>query len=177
MAQWKVHMPSPPVQAGSGMVFLVGGYDESAPYGRVFEFSVPISPTPHERYDQVGHFGAVWGGQREFVDRLMNGFDARAMDILAATLNLDTPNRDKVQNALGQLVTPIPPQFLPLQDCVDLSIFLIRTTMTIQSWTVGVRGVGGAIDVAAITKTDGFRAIQQKQVAGERPLFINPFAS
>jgi hypothetical protein len=31
-----------------------------------------------------------------------------------------------------------------------------------------VRGVGGAIDVATITRTDGFRAIQEKQILGDR---------
>ena len=63
--------------------------------------------------------------------------------------------------------SPIPYQFLPLQDCVDLSIFLIRTTIKLQTWLVGVRGVGGAIDVATITRIEGFRAIQQKRIVGE----------
>jgi hypothetical protein len=72
------------------------------------------------------------------------------------------------QKVLQSLAMPIPYQFLPLQDCVDLAIFLIKTTATIQRWTTGVRGVGGAIDVATITRTDGFRAIQEKQILGDR---------
>jgi hypothetical protein len=50
---------------------------------------------------------------------------------------------------------------------VDLSIFLVRATMKMQTWMVDVRGVGGAVDVSTITKTDGFSAIQVKQVVGE----------
>jgi hypothetical protein len=73
--------------------------------------------------------------------------------------------REKV---LRGLQTPIPYQFLPLQDSVDLAIFLIRTTATLQGWVAGVRGVGGAIDVATVTRTDGFKAIQQKTIEGER---------
>ncbi len=69
----------------------------------------------------------------------------------------------------------IPFAFLPLQDCVDISIFLIRTTATIQSWITGVRGVGGAIDVAMITRTEGFKAVQQKRIKGERP-YMEPGA-
>ena len=72
------------------------------------------------------------------------------------------------QKVLQRLSMPIPYQFLPLQDCVDLAIFLIRTTATLQGWAAGTRGVGGAIDVATITRTDGFRAIQQKEIVGER---------
>jgi hypothetical protein len=56
---------------------------------------------------------------------------------------------------------------LPLQDCVDLCIFLVRTTIELQKWLVAVRGVGGAIDVATITRTDGFKAIQIKEVRGD----------
>jgi hypothetical protein len=50
---------------------------------------------------------------------------------------------------------------------VDLSIFLLRTTITLQKWLVGVRGVGGAIDVVTITRTDGVQEVQVKQVVGE----------
>jgi len=57
---------------------------------------------------------------------------------------------------------------LPLQDCVDLSIFVVRTTITMQKWLVGVRGVGGAVDVATITRTEGFRAVQVKTITGEK---------
>lgn len=42
------------------MVFLVGGYDEDQPYGRVFEVFIPNRPEPLERHE--GDFGMVWGG-------------------------------------------------------------------------------------------------------------------
>ena len=45
---------------------------------------------------------------------------------------------------------------------------LIKTTATLQGFSAGVRGVGGAIDVATITRTEGFRAIQEKEIVGER---------
>jgi len=40
---------------------------------------------------------------------------------------LDAAARTRLAAKLNQLATPIPFQFLPLQDSVDLSIFLIRT--------------------------------------------------
>ena len=39
--------------------------------------------------------------------------------------------------------------------------------MTAQSLSVDVRGVGGMIDVATITRTEGVQWIQQKQLKGE----------
>ncbi len=70
-------------------------------------------------------------------------------------------------NLKAQLQAPVPIAFLPLQDCVDFAIFLIRTTIIMQHWIVGVRGVGGAIDVAVITQADGFKEIQKKKIVGE----------
>jgi len=63
---------------------------------------------------------------------------------------------------------PIPYQFLPLHDCVDPSIFLIKTTAKLQGWTTGTRGVGGAIDVATVIRTEIFRAVQEKRIVGNR---------
>jgi hypothetical protein len=72
------------------------------------------------------------------------------------------------EKAIPSPVMPIPYQFLPLQDCVDLAIFLIKTTATLQGWTTGARGVGSAVDVATITRTDGFRTVQEKRIVGDR---------
>jgi len=51
-----------------------------------------------------------------------------------------------------------------LQDCVNLATFLIRSTMAAQNLAVGVRGVGGPIDVATITREDGVSWLQRKEL-------------
>jgi hypothetical protein len=149
------------------MIFLVGGFDEGEAYGRVFEVTIPASPTPVEK--SPTEFGITFGGQHEIAGRLLGGYDPRMEDLVKTHVRMNpaqTKNfREKV---LRGLQTPIPYQFLPLQDSVDLAIFLIRTTATLQGWVAGVRGVGGAIDVATVTRTDGFKAIQRKTIEGER---------
>jgi hypothetical protein len=157
-----------PVIPGQDMVFLVGGYDEGAPYGRVFDILIPSRPTPVEYYADAGQFGIVWGGQREHADRLIHGFDSRLPELVKNFLNLDDQKRDELCKHLKTLLqTPVPFAFLPLQDSVDLAIFLIRTTIVMQHWLLGLRGVGGAIDVAIITRTNGFKEIQKKEIKGE----------
>ena len=165
MTQWRATMPSP--YTGADMIFLIGGFNEGAVYGRVFELFLPSRPDPHEQLVGTGSFGAVWGGQREFVDRLLQGYDPGVLHLAKAELTLNSIAIQRLQDRLAQLAIPIPYQFLPLQDCVDLSTFLIRTTITLQQWQIGVRGVGGAIDVATITQTDGFQPVQQKKIRGE----------
>lgn len=164
MDQWNQKMPKK--YKGEPLIFLIGGYDKEAPYGRVFQVNIPFLPKPSEA--SSGTFGVTWGGQLEYVNRLLTGFDPNLPLILKHELNID----DNKANELGQkfqsiLTLPIPYQFLPLQDCVDLSIFLIRTTMELQKWTIGIRGVGGAIDVSTITRTKGFTEIQRKQIRGD----------
>ena len=111
----------------------------------------------------------VWGGQREFTDRIIQGFDDQLPTIAKEFLNLPDGREVELRDHLKtRLTASIPFAFLPLQDCVDLSIVLIRTTIVIQNWIIGVRGVGGAIDVATITRTKGFEPIQQKTILGER---------
>jgi hypothetical protein len=171
MARWAdAGMPNP-VPQGQDMIFLVGGYDEAAAYGRVFEIFVPSRPVPHETLP-AGQFGATWGGQHQIVSRLINGFDLMAPQLARDFLHVPNAGAAGQPDPLDielrtKLSAKIPWQFLPLQDCVDLSIFLVRATIILQKWTVDIRGVGGAVDVATVTRTKGFEYVQQKQITGE----------
>lgn len=164
MDQWRAAMPED--YAGPNMAFLVGGFDENEPYGRIFEIGIPKNPNPKEWHSGL-QFGIVWGGQREFVERLVQGYDRRLPDIARKALNLNDEQTKTFVEALRPLGIGIPYQFLPLQDCVNLAIFLIRTTITAQELTIGVRGVGGPIDVATITRREGLNPVQQKKIVGE----------
>ncbi len=169
MRQWEaLDMPEVGQWKMDPMIFLVAGYDPDAAYGCAYEVNIPLKPAPTELSDD-GSFGAFWGGQREYIDRLMQGFDPRIPALAIQTLGSPRSKEQALTLAFKKQCTlPIPYQFLPLQDCVDLSIFLIRTTINLQTWTLGIRGVGGHIDVATITKIDGFKSIQGKAIQGER---------
>ncbi len=163
--RWEAEgMPKPEQWIGQpDMVFLLGGYDEGEAYGRVYETAIPSRPNPKEWH--TSDFGPVWGGQQEFVGRLIHGYDPQLMSIVQKTLGLSQEQADLLSKELSRIQVKIPYQFLPLQDCINLSTLLVRTTMEMQSFYVGLRGVGGDIDVAAITKTGGFQPIKEKDVA------------
>lgn len=150
-----------------GMSFIVGGYNVDAPYGDVFLFNIPKSPTPDPRNPGT-NFGMTWGGQLEVASRLIHGFDPRVRQLVQSNLGVPEAEVDALfQTVAPQLEYSIPYDVLPLQDCIDLAAFLIRTTITAQNLAVAVRGVGGSIEVAAITRTDGLRWIQKKDLHGE----------
>ena len=117
----------------------------------------------------MGEFGIVWGGQRFITDRILQGFDDALPVAIFDSLNISPQARPAgIEQHLKNLFTlKIPIQFLPLQDCVDLTVFLIRATIMLQKWLIDVRGVGGAVDVASITRTDGFKPLQVKEIVVE----------
>jgi hypothetical protein len=163
LGQWNSVMPHD--YKGPLMTFVVAGYNDGEAYGRVYLFEIPRAPKPEER--NLGGFGITWGGQREIVDRLLTGYDARVLETAKNSLGLSDGQAEVMKKELSKYGMALPIQYLPLQDCVDLAIFFIRTTMEAQRLTVGIRGVGGPIDVATITRTGGLRWVQQKQLRGE----------
>ncbi len=166
LKHWKAQMPMPPKYKEPPMTFVVGGFNEGEPYGRVFVIEIPTTPTPREVNPNV-EFGITWGGQRDFVDRLVRGYHEQVPDLAAQALGLTAKQKQTLLNALIPLGMQIPFQALALQDCVNLAIFFIRTTMDAQNLTVGLRGVGGPIDVAIITGIREIEFIQCKEIVGE----------
>lgn len=165
MKQWNSLMPSD--YQGPNMTFVVGGFNDGEPYGRVILVDIPQNPTPVEQHPNLGDFGITWGGQREFVDRLIQGYDHGLPEIMANTLNLTPEQLETMMEALRPLQMRLPLMAMPLQDCVDLAIFFVRTTIVAQRLTVGIRGCGGHVDVAIITRRKGLQFVQRKHIVGE----------
>jgi hypothetical protein len=172
MNQWQNSgMPIGAAYLGQDMTFNVAGFDDNEPYGKVYTINIPRNPHPVEQSPVVDgqvQFGIVWGGQREIVDRLIMGYDARILDGLIAGGIIQREQVPAIQEMLRGVQLQIPIQFMPIQDCVNLALLFIRTTITTQSLTVGLRGTGGAIDVAIITKEHPLTFIQKKEIKAEQ---------
>ena len=166
---FSTNLHSAEIKRSQGMTcfFFVGGYDLHDTFGKIFEFRIPNAPTPVERHHGA-FFGAVWGGQHEYVDRLVNGFDTNLPTLAQTVLGLTEEQKEYLSTNLAtNFGSNIPWVFLPLQDCIDLTIFLIRATITMQQFLIGIRGVGGAIDVAVITQAEGVKELRKKQLSAD----------
>ncbi len=154
---------------GADMVFIVGGYSEGQPYGEVYIFSIPSQANPEPRNLGENNFGMTWGGQMQLATRLINGYDPMLLAVLKEELKLPDERLVQLQATFKEkLQFMIPYQVLPLQDCVNLATLLIRTTISAQSVGIGLRGVGGSIDVATITRTEDLTYVQTKTIQGEQ---------
>lgn len=163
MERWKEKgMPDAAAYPGQGMSFVVGGYDPDKAYGSIFTFNVPKAPSPVEQ--APNDFGISFGGQGEHTIRLIQGYDPRVLQIAKQVCNLSDQQIDALKTALLQLMLSVPYGILPLQDCIDMAVFLIHTTVAAQQLSVGIRGVGGVIEVAVITRREPLRFIQRKEL-------------
>ena len=148
------------------MSLIIAGVDEGSPYGEVHRIEVPNSPTPVEQHQ--GSFGMSWGGQLEIVNRIVQGFDPALLSLVAGFCGSAVDVDQLAEHLRQRLEFTIPYASLPLQDCIDLAAFLIRTTMVAQNLSVGPRGVGGTIEIITITPTEGLQWVQKRQIHGER---------
>jgi hypothetical protein len=161
LTQWNQVNPNQ-IHTGPQMTFLVAGYDNNQPYGNVWQFDIPNNTVPREHHS--GNFGLTWGGQREMVDRLLQGFDSNLPSQIIANLGLNPDQINTLNDTLKQFQLPSPLQALPLQDCIDLAKFFLTTTISGQRLTVGIRGCGGEIDVAIVTRREGFKFLRRKEL-------------
>ena len=152
----------------SPMVFLVAGYDEEEPYGTVYEARVPNAADPKEWTFGAASFGATWGGQGQIASRIIGGYDPVIPEIISQILKPSDADLAKLVTAFqknAQLTVPW--GVLPLQDCIDMALFTIRATIQAQQLSIGIRGVGGGVDVAYVTRNKGVTFIQRQLLHGE----------
>jgi hypothetical protein len=159
----------------SDLGFLVSGYSSGADEPAAWALNINPSGTP--RIDEVlpaGVTGAQWWGQPEAIARIVNGISLGAPDALT---NLGVAGLDStaalaiaegLKSQLGaQMIAPP----MPIQDAIDLAEFLVNLTIQYVRFTPGAPTVGGPIEIATITKHEGFRWVRRKHFFEAR---LNP---
>lgn len=166
--KWSTSNPAvldPKNYTSDPMVFLVAGFNNNEPYGCVYSFEIPRNPIPIE--SNKDRFGVNWGGQRIYADRILQGYDSRILEIIKDKLKIDDIQLKALKDEFLKVQMSYSLDSMALQDCVNFAIFLIRTSINALELSVELRGCGGAIDVATITRREGLRFIQKKQIRGE----------
>jgi hypothetical protein len=140
------------------------GYSTGQSLAEVWEVSMTGWDCPTPRQIMGGtSFGVLWDGQYEALNRLILGL---GFDIDAALVKHGvTPDaarrlqEELVRDLYATLFVPA----MPIQDAIDLARFLVETTIGFVRFAVFLpKLVGGAVDIAAITKHEGFRWVQHK---------------
>ncbi|HUZ66885.1 MAG TPA: hypothetical protein VMU56_04390 [Beijerinckiaceae bacterium] len=112
-------------------------------------------------------YGITWDGERECLDRLLCGTSHQLRSV-AQEFGMSGDAAGRFVARVGEacesdLVSP----GMPLHDAIDLARFLVETTIAFIGFCLDRQPklVGGMVDIATITRHDGFRWIQRKRNA------------
>jgi len=153
--------------------FLIAGYAPNSMNAE--EYLVEIKsgkcdePVLLRKEDDVG---ITWRGEGEALRRLLLGISSKTEHVLKETGKLDENTMAKVVDQLkpgieDSLITPA----MPLQDGIDLAEFLVKTTIMYSRYTAGAPTVGEPVEIAAITRHEGFKWIKRKHYYSQE---LNP---
>lgn len=144
--------------------FLVAGYSHDGKTSEVYEIqiaggqcSAPVLKAPHESV------GVVWNGQPEAVIRLVLGFSPQW--VLPVMRHFDIPEERIVEFAdviKAHSNQPLAFEAMPIQDAIDLAQFLVELSINASRFWPGAQTIGGPVEVAAITKHEGFKWVRRK---------------
>jgi len=140
------------------------GYSAGRPLAEVWEVSMTGQdcPPPRRIMDETS-FGIMWDGQYEALNRLILGL---GFDIGEALVRHGVPPQEASrlqQELVRDLYATLSVPAMPIQDAIDLARFLVETTIGFVRFAIFLpKSVGGAVEIAAITKHEGFRWVQRK---------------
>ncbi|MBK5243054.1 hypothetical protein [Clostridium sp.] len=107
--------------------------------------------------------GMSWYGQPEAITRLYKGYGTLLPNVF---VNSGIVPSDKIED-LMKLVSancelPLTHPAMPIQDAIELAEFLVDLTEKYSKYAPGPQTVGGPIEIACITKHEGFKWIKRK---------------
>ena len=103
-----------------------------------------------------------WFGETSFMTRLLLGFDERLMEIFKDN-GVDEETITNIFNDCNEkLQLPLGVPAMPIKDAIDLVKFLADISVNSSRFVPGPQVIGGPIDIAVITKHEGFKWIQRK---------------
>jgi hypothetical protein len=173
----------PAVRKGINMGFLLGGYSSDEPLGESWSVEIKNGVAGHPVELRKKHDpGISWGGQGEVLSRIVQGYSPDLFKILAQTMRRQqgSLSADQLSQMLGPalmyLQAPIVFAPMPIQDAIELARFLVHSAIMFSRFTPGPQIVGGLIEIAAITKHEGFKWISRKhyydQVLNKEPIHV-----
>ena len=112
-------------------------------------------------------WGVSWGGDGEALCRLVLGFGTGLAEVFVQNLGVPDKQAWDAIEVIGQrLDARLCHPAMPLQDAIDLAQFLADTSIGLSRFTPGWPTIGGPVDVAAISKHEGYKWIRRKHYYG-----------
>jgi hypothetical protein len=118
-------------------------------------------------------FGIQFQGMQEAISRLWIGYSPR-LQTIAEGLGVTAEQWPQVERTImAETVELFVAAAMPIQDAIDLARFLVETTIGFTRFSMQQqpKTVGGPVEIAAITKHEGFQWVQRRHFY---PAALNP---
>ena len=143
--------------------FIIAGYSSTQSLPEVWKIPIIEGQCNNPILVQDQHFtGMCWDGEPEPVMRLMMGFGSNLPFILKDAGINDVKIAEIMELCKRDLDARFVTAPMPIQDVVELAAFLAETAVKWAKYRPGADSIGGPIDLAAITKYEGFKWIYRK---------------
>jgi len=144
--------------------FIVAGYSSNAAMADEFQIAIVNGDCePPLALRQGETSGLTWNGQPEAISRQLLGFDPALPDVMQNLLGVP---QDQIGPAIetirSALQSPLVQAAMPFQDAIALAEFLVDLTIKVSRFAPGAPTVGGEIEIAAISKHEGFKWVRRK---------------
>lgn len=155
---------NPEPKDGDYLEFWIGGYGSANKHGEIWKIvidrGVPLAPQLLNA--EADGQGVFWGGQGQAIMRLLLGIDSAFIDALVDAGVQRNVAETLFAEARIRMETPVLHATMPTIDAIRLAEFLVDVTKGYFSFAFGSDIVGGATDVATVTKWEGFKWIKRK---------------
>jgi len=144
--------------------FMVAGYSPRSSFAEEWLIEIDKGQCPAPvMVRPIDECGWVAYGSPEPIRRLLLGYSPSLRDVLKDRLGVpdgQLPMAMKVIRAELESPVVLPP--MPIQDVIDLAVFLVRLSSMYYRFCMGARIVGGPTEIAAVTKHEGFKWVKRK---------------
>jgi hypothetical protein len=150
---------------------LIGGYSTGEPLGETWHVEIKAGKAqPARQMRKPEEPGVSWGGASEAIHRMILGFSPNLFPVLASVSGgqgqppVSAEDLSKQLSPIfgAKLQAPLVFAPMPIQDAIDLARFLVHASIMYSRFLPGAQIVGGPIEIAAITKHEGFKWISRK---------------
>jgi hypothetical protein len=147
---------------GGPLGLFVGGYSSSGDTAESFVIEMDESGCAQPDSPLGNQAGLVWRGRPEAISRLVTGVSSQLPQALQQ-LGVPEPQAGPYTQAIiNTLSLPMVFPGMPVGEAIDLADFLVDATIKFVRFTPGHPVVGGPIEIAALTKHEGFKWIKRK---------------
>lgn len=140
------------------------GYGSGQPLPEVWQILLDEGKI-HEpkEVQKQSDLGTLWNGEPETLDRLVLGMGSLTKDDLKELGMTEQQWTDLDATLMPKLYAGLIMAAAPIQDAIDLARFMVETTKGFIRFSITrVKTVGGPVEIAAITKHEGFKWVQRK---------------